>query len=220
VNTVEQVIAAALHCVGRDYRMGAEGPDAFDCSGLMRWAFRVGAGIRLPRLAHEQQAICLPVTHPDRGDLVFWGDPAHHVGLVLGDGTMVVAPHTGDHVKVEKIYHASDGPLYGRLPIEGDEMQLSDRVPFVPVKGVKYSQKDTSVGQLLAATYGQLLLLRNHLLPAVADLETQLAGLAVSVRCLNEDPRFSNLDTQAIIDAVNRASEAVRAAVQARFVDE
>jgi cell wall-associated NlpC family hydrolase len=104
------VIAAALSRVGLPYVWGATGPNSFDCSGLMGWSY-AQAGIALPRVA-AQQALAGPQVPLDKlqpGDLLFWAyDPnlpsyIDHVAMYLGGGMMVVAPHTGDVVKVAKV---------------------------------------------------------------------------------------------------------------------
>lgn len=104
-------VHAALGQVGKPYQWGATGPDEFDCSGLTRWAY-LQAGVALPRTSREQwsagshvaAAALLP------GDLVFFGDdvrdPAtvHHVGMYVGQGLMVNAPHTGAQVRVQPLH--------------------------------------------------------------------------------------------------------------------
>jgi cell wall-associated NlpC family hydrolase len=101
-------VRAALDQVGRPYRWGATGPGSFDCSGLVRWAY-ARAGVALPRTSREQWWAGAPVgpgaLRP--GDLVFWAtDPSaaatiHHVGVYVGQGLMVHAPHTGALVRVD-----------------------------------------------------------------------------------------------------------------------
>jgi peptidoglycan DL-endopeptidase CwlO len=104
----------ALAQLGDPYRWGATGPDTFDCSGLTSSAYRA-AGVSIPRVSraqwgagpHVQLANLLP------GDLVFYADnPAdpstiHHVGMYIGNGLMVHAPHTGDVVRVASIWRES-----------------------------------------------------------------------------------------------------------------
>jgi cell wall-associated NlpC family hydrolase len=100
----------ALARVGTPYRWGGSGPDGFDCSGLVQAAYAV-AGIGLPRVAQAQFDAGPPATGGlVPGDLVFFGAGAHgvdHVGIALGDGLMVDAPHTGADVRVEAIWSDS-----------------------------------------------------------------------------------------------------------------
>lgn len=106
---IELVVSSALAQLGRPYVYGATGPAAFDCSGLMVWAYRA-AGIALPRTTYQQVTVGVevPLSQARRGDLVFSrGDvPVQdygHVGMYLGDTTMVVAPKTGDVVKISAV---------------------------------------------------------------------------------------------------------------------
>jgi cell wall-associated NlpC family hydrolase len=118
------VIAFAKAQLGKPYSWGAAGPDRWDCSGLTMRAFDT-VGIALP---HNSQAQFLKTAtkeialtdHPPAGCLVFYGSPViHHVGISLGDGTMISAPHAGDVVKISSIagfgrdYSQVTNPLAG-----------------------------------------------------------------------------------------------------------
>lgn len=107
------MLAAARSQLGVPYSYGDESPDdGFDCSGLVLWAAgRAGIG-GLPRRARDQQAATTPVSDPRPGDLVFFGRPAHHVGIYIGGGRMIHAPHTGDVVRVANV---GDVTNYGRI---------------------------------------------------------------------------------------------------------
>jgi peptidoglycan DL-endopeptidase CwlO len=108
--TGEQLTAAlkaALSKLGRPYVWGAEGPDTFDCSGLVQWAY-AQAGVRMPRVT-DQQWVTGPqvsLSQAQPGDLLFWrNDPTNpeyisHVAIYWGNGKMLHAPHTGDVVKI------------------------------------------------------------------------------------------------------------------------
>lgn len=108
----QAAVAFALAQLGTPYRWGGEGPGGFDCSGLVQAAY-ASAGVRLPRVAQAQYDTgpLVPAGEPlEPGDLVFFGDgPAvvTHVGIVVGDGEMVDAPHTGAVVRIEP-YRWSD----------------------------------------------------------------------------------------------------------------
>lgn len=112
MSALDTVLAAARAELGSRYVYGAEGPDTFDCSGLTQYVYGV-AGISLPRTAAQQQKSATRVSTPRPGDLVFYGSPATHVGIYVGDGKMIDAPHTGDVVKVQSVYGS---PTYGRVP--------------------------------------------------------------------------------------------------------
>lgn len=98
-------LQAAIAQVGKPYQWGAAGPNTFDCSGLTMWAW-AQAGVAIPRVAADQQSgtTPVPISQLAPGDLVFFGNPAHHVGMYLGNGLMVDAPHTGAVVTVESIW--------------------------------------------------------------------------------------------------------------------
>jgi peptidoglycan DL-endopeptidase CwlO len=104
----------ALAQLGDPYRWGASGPGTFDCSGLTSAAYRA-AGVAIPRVSRAQWGAGphVAVANLLPGDLVFYADnpadPAsiHHVGLYIGNGLMVHAPHTGDVVRVASIWRES-----------------------------------------------------------------------------------------------------------------
>jgi cell wall-associated NlpC family hydrolase len=104
----------ALAQLGDPYRWGAGGPDTFDCSGLTSSAYRA-AGVAIPRVSRAQWGAGphVAVANLLPGDLVFYADnpadPAtiHHVGIYIGNGLMVHAPHTGDVVRVASIWRES-----------------------------------------------------------------------------------------------------------------
>ncbi|TVT16639.1 NlpC/P60 family protein [Amycolatopsis rhizosphaerae] len=106
----QTAINVALSKLGDPYGWGDTGPNSFDCSGLTQYSYRQ-AGITLPRTAAEQQGFGLYVSRADLqpGDLVFYGSPAHHVGIYLGDGKMVHAPTTGDVVKISSLQNDYSG---------------------------------------------------------------------------------------------------------------
>lgn len=111
MSAADSIIAYGLTEIGKPYHYGDEGPNAFDCSGLMQFIFGK-AGISLPRTAAQQQKVATPVSNPVPGDLVFYGAPATHVALYLGGGRMLAAPHTGANVQVQSVYGS---PMYGRI---------------------------------------------------------------------------------------------------------
>jgi cell wall-associated NlpC family hydrolase len=91
--------------IGKPYQWGATGPNTFDCSGLTMWSY-AQLGVTIPRVAADQQAWTtpVPITQLQPGDLVFFGSPAFHVGMYIGGGLMVDAPHTGADVSISSIW--------------------------------------------------------------------------------------------------------------------
>jgi cell wall-associated NlpC family hydrolase len=110
-------IAAAKSQLGVPYRWGGASPGkGFDCSGLVMYAWAAG-GKSLPHSSRSlfsmSQRISADQLQP--GDLVFGGNPVHHVGLYVGNGLMIHAPHTGDVVRIAGIYGTSSPVRFGRL---------------------------------------------------------------------------------------------------------
>jgi cell wall-associated NlpC family hydrolase len=100
-------VLAGLSALGRPYVFGATGPNAFDCSGLMQWAW-AKAGIDLPHYTVDQwhSGVAIDESHLTPGDLVLTpgadGTLANpqHVGMYIGHGLVLEAPQSGDVVKV------------------------------------------------------------------------------------------------------------------------
>ncbi|MDX6450629.1 MAG: peptidoglycan DL-endopeptidase CwlO [Gaiellaceae bacterium] len=90
----------AMHYLGVPYVWGGSTPAGFDCSGLVMYVY-AQLGISLPHFAAAQYGFGGPVASDQLqpGDLVFF-DGLNHVGIYVGGGDMVNAPHTGDVVKV------------------------------------------------------------------------------------------------------------------------
>jgi cell wall-associated NlpC family hydrolase len=100
-----QALRWALTRVGDPYVWGAAGPDAFDCSGLVVWAY-AHVGISLEHftgdLWNEGEHISRSQLEP--GDLVFFFADIGHVGIYVGDGLMVDAPTFGQDVQVQPVF--------------------------------------------------------------------------------------------------------------------
>ncbi len=94
-------VAAAESRVGDPYVWGAAGPNAFDCSGLVMWAY-AQVGISLPHFSGAQYADTthISMSQLEPGDLVFPADPSQHVAMYVGGGMIVQAPYTGADVQI------------------------------------------------------------------------------------------------------------------------
>jgi peptidoglycan DL-endopeptidase CwlO len=112
-----KAVAVALAQLGSPYVWGAEGPSTFDCSGLTSFAY-AAAGVTIPRVSLAQFAAYAGMRSVDplhlvAGDLVFFADSPgnpgtiHHVGMYIGKGMMVEAPHTGAVVRTSSIWRSS-----------------------------------------------------------------------------------------------------------------
>ena len=104
-NVGTTALRAALTQRGKPYVWGAAGPDSYDCSGLVVWAF-AQEGISLP---HYTGSLWNSGMHVSRdqlepGDLVFFFADISHVGIYLGNGLMVDAPSAGQDVQVQAVF--------------------------------------------------------------------------------------------------------------------
>jgi cell wall-associated NlpC family hydrolase len=97
-------VSHAMSKLGAPYRWGAAGPSAFDCSGLVSWAYR-SVGVSLPRTSRAMSRVGRPVPKSALrpGDLVFFYTPVSHVGIYIGGGKVVNASRPGTPVKVSNI---------------------------------------------------------------------------------------------------------------------
>jgi cell wall-associated NlpC family hydrolase len=97
-------VATARKQVGKPYVWAAAGPSAFDCSGLTMYSW-AAAGVALPHSSSMQMGVGSRVSRSQLqpGDLVFFYNPVHHVGLYVGNGMMIHAPTSNDVVKYASI---------------------------------------------------------------------------------------------------------------------
>ena len=94
------------------YRWGGATPAGFDCSGLVVWVYGQ-LGIALPHFTGALYQLGVPVPRDQLapGDLVFF-DALDHVGIYIGAGQFIHAPHTGDVVRVSTMSSGSYAASY------------------------------------------------------------------------------------------------------------
>ena len=100
------------------YVYGAEGPSAFDCSGLVEYTLKK-LGISFPRTSGEQYKASKHVSDPKPGDLVFFGPGgSDHVGVYTGNGEFYSAENEKDGMGISKVHGGGYGSFagYGRVP--------------------------------------------------------------------------------------------------------
>ena len=104
-NKVEAVINLARQQIGKPYVWGAEGPNSFDCSGLVYYVYKNAANITLPRASSSQYGSGVAVTKSNlkEGDLIFSSTDGTgnitHVSIYSGNGKMIHAPRSGKNVE-------------------------------------------------------------------------------------------------------------------------
>lgn len=104
----DRVVDEAARHDGKDYRYGATGPDAFDCSGYVQYVFRQ-LGVEVPRTSRDQYAASRKVSKADRrpGDLIAIHSSSGrvtHVAIYAGDDRMWVASTGSDRVRLQDVY--------------------------------------------------------------------------------------------------------------------
>ncbi|MFI5752448.1 C40 family peptidase [Streptomyces sp. NPDC051644] len=120
---VKGYVSYALQQVGKPYVWGGTGPNGFDCSGLIVYAWRqMGYQLKI-RTSQQMYSVAVPVQPGQErsGDLIFTefkaGGPAH-VLIVVKPGVTVEAPRTGLDVRVRQYDAQREGMKFGRLPAD------------------------------------------------------------------------------------------------------
>ena len=112
----ERVVAYARKQLGKPYRFAAEGPDAFDCSGLVQAAYK-SVGVSLPRLADDQLEVGRKISRSELrpGDLIGYYSPTSHIAIYIGDGKIIDAPNPRKSVRITTIdympYNFANRPI-------------------------------------------------------------------------------------------------------------
>jgi peptidoglycan DL-endopeptidase CwlO len=97
------VVSIAMQYLGVPYVWGGASPGGFDCSGLVMYVY-AQVGVSLPHSSYAQYGYGVPVSYSELqpGDLVFFYGLGH-VGIYVGGGNFIHAPHTGDVVKISSL---------------------------------------------------------------------------------------------------------------------
>ena len=106
--------------LGKSYVWGAAGPDHFDCSGLTMYAY-AAAGVSLSHFTGAQwnEGRHVPESDLQPGDLVFFEKTLGHMGMYIGNGQFIHAPHTGDVVKISALSGYYQDEYAGAVRVAG-----------------------------------------------------------------------------------------------------
>jgi len=107
LSPAEQAAYVAAGMIGAPYKYRGIGPNAFDCSGLVRYSFE-SAGIETPHSTRELRKVSdrIQFTELQRGDLLFFNERrrrSSHVGIYLADGLFVHAPRRHERVRIDNL---------------------------------------------------------------------------------------------------------------------
>jgi cell wall-associated NlpC family hydrolase len=105
----EKALAAAWNMIGRPYQYTGEGPEGFDCSGLVRYSY-LSVGMDVPHATSELKEATRGIDYEElrKGDLVFFdrnGKKYGHVGIYAGDDRFIHAPRPGKSVRIDSLHN-------------------------------------------------------------------------------------------------------------------
>ena len=103
-----KVIQIAVQYIGVPYIWAGDDPSGFDCSGFVMYVY-AKLGVDLPHSSRmmSEMGTAVPDSQLEPGDLVFFGNPVHHVGIYVGDGKMINSPYSGASVRIETMWRST-----------------------------------------------------------------------------------------------------------------
>lgn len=120
-SNTSSVVSFARAQLGKAYRYGGNGPNAYDCSGLTQQAYRA-AGKSIPRVAADQAAASHRISRSQLqpGDLIFWSSNGrvsgvYHVAIYIGGNQFIAASHAGKPISVGTLSPYYAPAMYGRF---------------------------------------------------------------------------------------------------------
>lgn len=138
-----KLVKRAHTAIGTPYVLGGSNPGGFDCSGLVKWAYK-GVGIKLPRTAREQSVVGKKINRVEdmrAGDIVAFRHPkrGYHTGIYVGDGKFIHSPRKRTTVRINSL---SD-PYFRSTLLGARRVAMDDSVNLV-------AQAEDRLGKLVA----------------------------------------------------------------------
>jgi cell wall-associated NlpC family hydrolase len=181
--TGADVVANAQQYLGVPYKWGGTDPaTGLDCSGLVQKVFS-NLGVTLPRTTYDQvnQGTAVPdMSQAKPGDLLFYGSPPEHVGIYVGDGKMLDAPHTGAVVRVEAVWGT---PSTIRRILPSDDSSATTAATTATASSGAQTASDATSSSAFAADFAASASkygVSSQLLSALAQVESSDNPNAVS----------------------------------------
>lgn len=143
---ISPVVTTSFLYIGIPYLWGGETPEeGFDCSGLLMYIF-AQYGVKIPHSSQMQSKMGEPVEGELLpGDLVFFGNPIHHVGMYVGADYFIHAPKTGDVVKISRLSRRNDFAWARRFPLQTQPNEQAQPAP--PTEPVQESPQPAILHQ-------------------------------------------------------------------------
>lgn len=177
--TGDQVVASAKKYLGVPYVFGGTTTSGLDCSGLVQKAYG-DLGVSLPRVAADQArtGTAVPSLAQARpGDILGFGQPAHHVAIYLGNNMMIAAPQPGENVKIQSVYET---PASIRRIVSGNDVTAAASAGSSAAGGVGTGTAGVAQYSPIFAQNESRYQLPKGMLAAVAETESGGNAKAVS----------------------------------------
>lgn len=162
----QKVVSMARAQLGKPYQWAAQGPNSFDCGGLVRYVYKNSVGIDLPMGTESQRSYGKSVNMNSLlpGDLLFWltkgTNVTEHVAIYIGNGQFIHSPQPGEYVSTVNMAYLNPNEWYPsfarRLLPEAPKLPSKNEPMPLSTKGINYETHVTNVGWMNNVADGTL----------------------------------------------------------------